>query len=118
PWLFTGIIAGTLFTLTAILLPKAVLAVAFFLLSAWSLGARLLPASKSGDRLYQMLLGISIYIFLTLFVARLPVNYFWVYVAALAVPVALHIRKPPAQIRLPDLRTWSERGAFALLAFV
>ena len=50
-------------------------------------------------------------------VARLPVNYPAVWLAVLAIPLLLNWRALPRRFAFPELRTWGERAACALLAF-
>ena len=117
--------------------PLAVLAVAAFLVCSCALGSLLLRgikphASASGlddpvpeDQLCAVLLGMSVYIFLMTFLARLPVNYPAVYAVMLAVPALLDIRGVGrrlvswgrALVRT-RARPWQQGAAFALLVFV
>ncbi len=132
PWIFAGLAATLLAASTAIAIgPVALLAVVFFLISAWSLGDLIVgqaipPANPSEARtLLCILLGMSIYIFLMPFAARLPVNYGWVYALILALPILLNRsrirREVPACLRLPaaiELRSWGERLGCAAFLFV
>ena len=60
------------------------------------------------------------------FVARLPVNYAWVYALVLALPILANLSsasaaKFPRFLRLPaalPLRSWGERLGFAAFLFV
>ena len=159
PWIFARLAAALLVVLTAIAIgPAALLAVVFFLISAWSLGGLvtcLVPAKLVGrtpwsarvpldplladggvvprgdprtggpPHLLSILLGMSIYIFLMPFAARLPVNYAWVYALVLALPILADLprvrREFPACLRLPaavPLRSWGERLGCAAFLFV
>jgi glycosyltransferase involved in cell wall biosynthesis len=132
PWIFAGLAAALIVLFTAIALgPLALLSVLFFLLSAWSLGALVVgrtpwsAADAPVGHLLSLLLGIAIYIFLMPFTARLPVNYAWVYVLVLSLPVLANrsaVRRAlPAILRLPaalPLRSWPERLGCAALLFV
>ena len=159
PWIFAGLASALLVVLTAIAIgPAALLAVVFFLISAWSLGGLvtcLVPAKRVGrtpwsarvpldplladggvvprgdprtggpPHLLSILLGMSIYIFLMPFAARLPVNYAWVYALVLALPILADLprvrREFPACLRLPaavPLRSWGERLGCAAFLFV
>ena len=108
--------------------PAAVLAVAGFLISACALGSLLLGGDERLSAQVQLcatLLGISVYIFLMTFLARLPVNYAVVYLALLAIPVAADIRGVigrfaswgSAMLRF-GARPWQQGWALALLVFV
>ena len=104
PWAFAtvAIAAAAVFTAVTVGVP-AILAAAFFLLSADSLGLGLLT-------------GVALYIVPMPFLARLPVNYWWVYAAVLAIPTVWKRRAP----KWPslELRSWAERAAFVLLVYV
>ena len=99
PWGFAIVVAAV----AAVASGPAILAPAFFLLSAESLGLGLLT-------------GVAVYIVPMPFLARLPINYWWFYAGVLAIPVVWKRRMP----KWPELelRTWSERAAFALLVYV
>jgi hypothetical protein len=133
PWLFAWLaLAGALVLTTIFLGPLAVLAVAFFLLSAWSLGSLFLvggqalpPANLSRTKSWRakappaqisLLTGIAAYIFAMPFVARLPINYWWAYVIVLAIPIALH--RPRFTLPSLTLPSWSARIGFATLLFI
>jgi glycosyltransferase involved in cell wall biosynthesis len=142
PWIFAGLAAALLAVLTAIAIgPAALLAVVFFLLSAWSLGDLIvgrpprsprvpldpLPAGEPApvSHLLSLLLGMSIYVFLMPFAARLPVNYGWVYALVMALPILADLprvrRELPACLRWPaalQLRGWGERLGCAAFLFV
>ena len=132
PWIFAALAAALLVFFTAIAIgPLALLAVVFFLLSAWSLGDLIMvgrtpwSARVPLDPLLPLLLGIAIYIFLMPFAARLPVNYPWAYALVLSLPILANrsaVRRAlPAILRLPEaipLRSWGERLGFAALLFV
>ena len=125
PWLYVPLAVGILVALTvAFLGAGAALAVAFFLLSAWSLGqmAGKLKQASSG---LATLLGMAVYVFVMPFVARVGVNYAVVYGLVLALPILAKLgalrRELPAMIWAParcELRTWGERLSFAALLFV
>ena len=63
------------------------------------------PRTGGPPHLLSLLLGMSIYIFLMPFAARLPVNYAWVYALVLALPILADLprvrREFPACLRLP-----------------
>jgi glycosyltransferase involved in cell wall biosynthesis len=123
PWIFAGLAATLLLVLTAIAIgPAAIFAVLLFLLSAWSLGTLV---GRQKEPLLATLFGIAAYIFPMPFVARLPINYAWVYGAVLAIPILANL--PAIRRELPDIRrltaalpllSWSERVAFAAFLFV
>lgn len=123
PWGFAALAAAVAVVFTAAAVGIApVLALAFFLISACALGSRLLGEEED---LLAVLLGTSLYIFPMPWLARLPVNYVWVYAVALSVPVALDLRgtwrRLARWMTLPgrlSLQSWSERSALALLVFV
>jgi len=128
PWSFAGLMTVLLAVLTAVSVgPQPLLACGFFLISACALGCRLLGASKL-ERLQQhmlaTLLGIGGYIFLMTPLARTPVHYPLVWGVVLAVPIATDLRGVwerlvywASLLRRAELRSWGERGAFALLVF-
>jgi GtrA-like protein/dolichyl-phosphate-mannose-protein mannosyltransferase len=132
PWIFAALAAALLISFTAIAIgPTALLAVVFFLLSAWSLGTLLMvgrtpwSARVPPDPLLSLLLGIASYIFLMPFAARMPVNYPWVYALVLSLPILANRstvrRELPAILRLPatiPLRPWTGRVGCAALLFV
>jgi putative flippase GtrA len=123
PWIFASLAAALLLALTAIAIgPVALLAIMFFLLSAWSLGG---VVGRHLPHLLSLLLGIAIYIFLMPFAARAPVNYSWVYALVLALPILANLttvrRELPAILRVPaslELRSWGERLGCAAVVFV
>ena len=123
PWAFAALAAAAavVYTVAAVGAP-ALLAPAFFLISASALGAACFSSRPAQAKAYAtpLLLGISLYILPMPFLARLPVNYAWLYAVVLAVPIALDPRGTWRQLsgwRL-DLRTWGERVSFALLVYV
>jgi hypothetical protein len=75
--------------------------------------------------LLALLLGMSVYIFLMPFVARLPINYPWLYALVLALPILANrsavrrqlpaILRPAASLQLPS---WGERLGCAAFLFV
>ena len=126
PWAFLRLAAGLALVLTAVAVgPLAVLATAFFLISCCSLGARVVGSGMMPRRpVCATLAGMAVYIFLMGLAARLPVNYWWVYAAVLAIPIALDL---PGPGRLACWRdspmftwgsTWGERASAALLVYV
>lgn len=117
PWLFAPLAAVLLVALTTFCLgPQTAFAVAFFLLSAWSLGNLI---GRRVPHLLAILLGMSIYIFFMPFAARLPVNYWWSYALVLALPILANFRDLPRNLpAAPELRSWPERLGAALLLFV
>ena len=124
PWLFAPLAVVLPAVLTAIFLgPAAVLAVAYYLLSCWSLGQLL--ARRRLPHYLSTLLGAAVFIFLMPFAARLPVNYPLIYGLVLAVPVVMRFRSLPygrgsvtEWLSSCALRTWGERLGFAALLFV
>jgi glycosyltransferase involved in cell wall biosynthesis len=75
--------------------------------------------------LLALLLGMSVYIFLMPFVARLPINYPWAYALVLALPILANrsaVRRALPAILRPaaslQLRSWGERLSFAAFLFV
>src|ERR1017187_6589752 len=159
PWLFAGLAVALLVVGTAIGVgPLALLAVVFFLISAWSLGGLIvgrppwsapvppgpllageIDAAQADEgvgrglaqraprppHLLAILLGMSIYIFLMPFAARLPVNYAWLYALVLVLPILANRagvrRELPAILGLPGalpLRSWGERLGCAAFLFV
>jgi glycosyltransferase involved in cell wall biosynthesis len=84
------------------------------------------PRGPGGPpHLLSLLLGIAVYIFPMPFVARVPVNYAWVYAIVLAIPILANRsavrRELPAFLRLPaavELRSWGERLGCAAVLFV
>ena len=125
PWSYFGGAALLLAAATLVCLgPLPCLAVTFYFLSGWSLG-RLAARRLDMPHDLSLLLGASVYIFIMTFAARLPVNYWWVYAMVLALPLAVNFsdlrRTVPSILRAParvELRTWSERGSAAFLAFI
>ena len=116
PWGFAALVtaAAVVFTVVTVGAP-ALLAPAFFLC-----GAGLLACRARLRAPLSTLLGISLYILPMPFLARLPVNYPWLYAVALAIPIALTPRtawRRLAACRL-NLPSWAERLAFALLVYV
>jgi glycosyltransferase involved in cell wall biosynthesis len=129
PWLFVPLAATLLAVLTTIFLgPAPVLAVAFFLISAWALGGLVLGGqggARKSKHALPVLVGMAIYIFLMPFAARTGVNYPWVYGVILALPVLANLRGVrrllPELLRAParcELRTSGERLSVAALVFV
>ncbi len=128
PRAFNAIVLGLVLVLTVVSAgPMALLAVAFFVISAGALGTRLLGwknADSLETQICAILLGAGVYIFLMTFLARLPVNYPAVWGIVLAVPVAIDWRgvrirlaEWAGALRRPALRPW-ERAAWALLIFI
>jgi glycosyltransferase involved in cell wall biosynthesis len=129
PWTFAGLILGLTILGTAIAVgPQAVLATAFFLIASCALGSKLLGRAEEDSvetHLCATLLGMSVWIFLMTFLARLPVNYPAFWAVLLALPVAWDLRGVwrrlaywGKRIRSAELRPPGERAAFALLVFV
>src|SRR5207247_248892 len=111
----SALVGAAVILLTALAVgPLPVLALAFFLASACAPGG--LPL-RARDRLISPPLGLPGSTFLMPCFARLPVNYPAVWLAVLAIPLLLNWRFLTSPIPLPELRTWSERAAFALLSF-
>jgi hypothetical protein len=125
PWMFAALAAALAAIGTAIGAgPQALLATAFFLISAWALGWRLLGRPKDAA-IAATLLGTGIYIFLMNLVARAPVNYPAAWALLLAVPIASDLRGMrrmlaggAAKLRGAELRGGWERASCALLVFV
>lgn len=129
PWTFAGIIAALLLVLTAVSVgPQPLLAAGFFLISSCALGSILLGKGKTGSLATQLcatLLGSGVYVFLMTFMARLPVNYPWVWGILLAMPVAADIRGVwrrltgwASRIGSVELHAPGERASFAFLIFI
>ena len=129
PWSFaaaiTGLTAvGTVFAIG----PQALLAVAFFLISACALGSRLLGRKHDDapeSQLFSTLLGTGVWIFVMTLGARLPVNYPSVWAGLLAVPILLDWRGARQRLERwwqllcgAELRGGAERFAFAAVVFV
>lgn len=91
PRWFGLLITGLILVLSAMSVgPLPVLAAAFFLLSASSLGWKLLGRPKEETpqlQLCAIMLGAAVYIFLMNLVARLPVHYPAVWFVVLAIPI-------------------------------
>jgi hypothetical protein len=118
PWSFVGLMGVLLLALTAISVGALpLLAVVYFLVSCWALG-RLIGGTAMRP-LISMLLGLAAYMFLMTLLARVPVHHAWVWIIVLSIPIAAQAKHLPVRtrIQLPELRTWSERAAFALLAY-
>ena len=123
PWAFAPLAGLTALAAAMVLAgPPAVLAPALFLLSAYAIGSRLLRPNKRSieTSLCSTLAGIAVYIFLMTLIARLPVHYPAVWLALLALPIAVFRRelawpKPWPALELPGA---SERAAFALLVLI
>ncbi len=128
PWVCAPFFAVLLALLTTVALgPRPVLAVAFFLVSACALGARVSKARDHSfeDHLLATLLGAGVYIFLMTFLARLPVNTAWLWGGVLAVPIVFDVNGVRARlihwanlVRSVELRGGWERAAFALVLFL
>lgn len=122
PWAFAGTAAVLLLAGTALAAPAGLAAAGFFLLSAWTLGAKVV---RGADAACSLLAGTAVYVFLMTCTARLPVNYPAAWAALLAIPIALDTRLAwsglaglAGAIRRAELRQGSERAAFAALALV
>jgi len=105
--------------------PQALLAPAFFLLSASALGGKLLGAGKERSELCATALGTAVYIFLMTGLARLPVNDPVVWAGVLAAPLLLDmagVRRRLAEVRgiLVPARAPSAaaRAGIALLVYL
>jgi hypothetical protein len=137
PWAFAAVAAGLGVFFTGIAVgPLALLAPAFLLISACALGSRIMgrTAERSGlelnrptaeTHLCATLLGMGVYIFPMPFLARLPVNYPWLYAGLLAIPVVLDVggcwrrmRSWLNLLRAAEARSWGERAALALLVYI
>jgi glycosyltransferase involved in cell wall biosynthesis len=129
PTIFAPIVALLITVATVIAIgPMALLAVVLFLVSAGALGSKVLGTSRdpsAENQLCGTLLGMSVYIFLMTFLARLPVNYRAAYLVLLAIPVAIDIRGVGrrlvswAETLIPSRpRPRPQAAAFALLVFV
>ena len=122
PWLFAPLLCVLTLCLTAVSVgPAALAAVAFFLLSAHALGTRLLKTSGA----CAALVGVSVYLFLMYLVARAPVNLWWSWGIALALPVAADWRGSwrglvslANWVRSAELCSLASRLPFAALVFV
>ena len=96
PWAFACVAIALLLVLTAIGVgPIAFLSVAYFLLSAWSLGDLIVGRLP---HLLRILAGIAVYVFLISCAARLPVNYPLLYAVVLALPILAN--RPRVRIRI------------------
>lgn len=122
PWMFAGTAATLLLAGSAVAAPAGLPAASFFLLSAWTLGTKLVRGAGAAC---AILAGTAVYIFLMTCTARLPVNYPLAWAAVLAIPIALDPRlawrglaRLAATIRAAPLRSGRERAAFAALALV
>ena len=93
PPAFAAIAVGLMVVATVIAVgPLPILAPAAFLLASCALGSKLLGGradDTAEGQLCATLVGVGVYVFLMTFLARLPVNYWAVYLMMLAVPVAL-----------------------------
>ena len=129
PWTFPALIAALSLAGTAFSIgPVALAAVVLFLLAACALGSKLLGLAKDSSLEFHLcatLLGIAVYIFLMTLLARLPVHYPAVWIVLLAIPILLdpggtwrRLAQWSKLLRSAELRSLSERAAFALLAFV
>jgi glycosyltransferase involved in cell wall biosynthesis len=129
PWTFAGLACGLALAVSAIAVgPLAVLAPAFFLISACALGSTLLGRAKDADldtEIGATLLGTAVYLFLMSLIARLPVNFPAAWAGVLAVPILLDLRGTKRRLRRwagllasAELRRPAERAAFAFLVFV
>ncbi len=129
PWGFTTL-AVFLVTAATVLStgPLPVLGVALFLVSSCALGSRIVgkhtEAGLERDVL-STLLGAAVWVFVFTLTARVPIHTGVTWLILLALPIALDWRGALdrllcwlASIRAIELRSWSERLAFALLAFV
>jgi len=96
PRYFAAVLTAALAVATAMAVgPAPLAATAFFLLSANALGSRLLGRTKDPAPEHHFcatLLGTAMYILLMTLVARLPVNYPWLWGAVLILPVLVDIR--------------------------
>lgn len=122
PWMFTGTAAVLLVAGTAMAAPWGLCATAFFLLSAWTLGSKVVRGAGAAC---SLLAGMAFYIFLMTLTARLPVNYPLLWAGVLAVPLLLDprlawrgLRSLATSVRGARLTAGGERAAFALLVFV
>jgi len=100
--------------------PLALAATALFLLSAWTLGRRIVD-----DGILATLLGSSVFILLMLTLARTPVNYPALWTGLLLVPIVLDLRGVLHRLAAAARawRAWqpgaiADRAALALLTFV
>ena len=129
PWSYTGFVVALTAAATAWAAgPMALIGVLLFLAAAGAVGARLLGKTLDTSLPSQALAimtGTAVYMFLMTFLARLPVNYPFVWVLLLAVPIALdwsgvrqRSRALAGWLRSAELRSWGERSAAALLVFV
>jgi hypothetical protein len=120
PWSFTGFVIAAVVIATMISVgPLPVIAVALFLLSSYTLGARVVKESP----LLATLTGVGVYSFLMTVMSFFPVNYQAVWAAILFAPILFDGKKLLTEPRprgsgLIELRPWSERCAAAFLAFV
>jgi glycosyltransferase involved in cell wall biosynthesis len=122
PWMFSGTAAVLMLVGTIIAAPAGLSAVAFFLLSCWTLGSRIVRGAGTAN---SMLLGVAAYIFLMTATARLPVNYPAAWIAVLALPILVEplrvwqgLKKFASTIGNATLPSGADRAAAALLVFV
>ncbi len=129
PRAFAGAMLGAAAALSILILgPVPVLGAAYFLLSAFCLGWLLLGGSKRetlSAHVCATILGIAVWVAVMYAVARAPVNYPAVWLAALAVPIAMGWRgvvKGVAgmarTLSSRRMRNGGTRLALALVAFL
>ena len=128
PGAFASLAAGLVLVATVLSVgPQAAFAVVFFLVSACALGSLILNRNGEGsleEDARSTLLGIGIFIFVMTFLARLPVNYPWVWGALLAAPILADVRGTARRLARwarmllsTKLTSWAEPGGFALVVF-
>ncbi len=128
PWMFVGAAVAFAASVTALAAgPLALLAPAFFLISAGALGSLIMQRREEDAemQLFATLVGVAGYIFLMSVTARLPVHYPGTWAAILMLPIAMDrqgVKRRVAgwadAVRRAELRSMSERAVVALLAFV
>jgi len=129
PWGFSTLAVFLVIAATALSTgPLPVLGVALFLVSSCALGARILGKRSEGGLerdVLATLLGAAVYVFAFTVTARVPIHTPVTWLILLALPIALdwrgaldRLRCWLALLRAIELRSWGERLAFALLAFV
>jgi hypothetical protein len=101
PELFPMInVAGAMIYTIVAVGPVPLLTVGLILLSSFALGSLILSGSSNSitDGILSTLLGLAIYMFALSIAAHWRVNYWWVYVVALAVPIVANGRRTVALI--------------------
>lgn len=122
PWSFAVVVLCIVAIATTISVgPLPAIAVALFLISACTIGMKVVGESH----LLATLTGVGLYVFLMTLLAYSPVNYPVVWACILIAPILLDWRSVLKRtrywtglVRSAQLRPWSERGAAAFFTFV